>query len=293
MSVADSSHTSLTPPEVVVEELVTLKIPWLRGAFWGVLVVGLAPALSPALFLVVWALFGTETVGVLAADATLEWFRLLLASPEWRESLTYSTLLAIVVSATSCAILTVHFFFMRYAPPWVERLGYCLTVIPIILPSIVYALALRIIGGKIGLDEMILIGVGQSVFVIALQYFVLEAAQDKIPNEMMFSASTLGASNITNIIYVYFPALRQSLLQAFLIGFFFSFDEIVIAAFLNESPLVTVPKRLWDQVHRNMDPSPAVIATMLLTLFIAIIITGLLNLCLKRILRLRRWGVSM
>jgi len=227
----------------------------------------------PSMFLALWALRGTETVGVLQNHITLHWFRLVVLSPEWQVSIVYSFTLAFVTSTVGCAILANHFFFLRYAPRWVEYSTYLLTILPAILPAIIYALALRLFGASLRLPEVCMLGLGHLVLVLPAQYFVFEAFQERIPTETLQAASTLGANSWRCLVHVYVPLLFGAVKSAFLVGFFFSFDEIIIASFVIDSPLVTVPKRLWDEVNRNMDPTPSVIATLLLLLCIATMVT--------------------
>ena len=228
-----------------------------------------------------WAILGTGTVGVLGDSATFEWFAAVLRSPEWRTSLVYSSSVAFIVSITGTIVLAGHFYVVRYSSRWFERFGYGLALTPAILPAVIYALALRMFGGTVGLPEQVLLGLGHLVFVLPMQYFVFESAQDTVPTEMLHAGSTLGAAHTVNLITVYLPSVLRAVRAAFLVGFFFSFDEIIAAAFLIDSAMVTVPKRLWDTVNRSMDPSPAVVATLLLLLYVVI-------LALSRLITTRR-----
>jgi ABC-type spermidine/putrescine transport system permease subunit II len=258
--------------ETTIEEELRLKIPILRLIFWFLIfAVGIVTVL-PSLYLLVWAFWGTDTVGIISNNFTLRWLLKILASSEWRESLIYSFGIAILVSFISCMVLTIHFYFMRYVSPLIEGISYLFTIIPIILPGVIYALALRILGADIKLPEMMLLGIGHLVFVIPIQYFLFETAQEKIPSTMLFAGSTLGASPSKNIIFVYIPMILSTIRGAFLVGFFFSLDEIIIAAFVLDSPLVTIPKRLWDQIHRSMEPSPAAVACLIFLIFILLMI---------------------
>jgi len=245
-------------------ERLVLHIPLIKVFLWFLFgVIALAVAL-PSVFLIVWSIFGTETVGVLSKQPSISWFLRVLSAPEWRESIAFSVILGCIISGVGCLLLSAHFFFLRYSSSLVERVSYFLTITPVILPGVIYALALKLFGASIGLSEQLLLGIGHLVFVLPVQYFVLETAQESVPTSMLFAASTLGATPVRNLIFVYLPSIRNTLKSCFLVGFFFSFDEIIVAAFVLDSPLVTVPKRLWDEINRNMDPNPAVIATLLL-----------------------------
>lgn len=254
-------------------DVLPLQAPYLRTILRTLLAFLSIAIVLPLVFLVVWAFWGSETVGLLSKDASFYWFQRVLFSPEWRESIFYSLVLAITTSGMGCGILASHFFFLRYTARWVEYTTFLITIIPAILPAVIFALALRIFGATVGFSEQCLLGIGHIVLVLPVQYFVFEAFQERIPTEMLHAASTLGANPFRNLIFVYVPLVLSAIRSAFLVGFFFSFDEIIIASFIIDSPLITVPKRLWDEVNRSMDPSPAVIATMLLLMSFSIITT--------------------
>jgi ABC-type spermidine/putrescine transport system permease subunit II len=157
---------------------------------------------------------------------------------------------------------------MRYSAPIVDRLTYLAIIVVVLLPPVSFALALKFLGGLVGFPEIALVLWGNLVFVLPVQFFIIESAQERVPSALLYAGSTLGASHWRNIIIIYVPQIASALWQAFLVGFFFSFDELVIATFVIDSARVTVPRKLWDQIHRSMDPTPAVISIFVMTLYL-------------------------
>lgn len=257
-------YTALTPADLTNcrDQKLVLRIPILRACLWFLIILVALFVVLPSVYLLLWAFAGSETVGILAVLPSLHWFRYLLSNPDWQMSITYSVVLAIVVSGIGCAILLVHFYYMRYLSSIFDRLTYASIFLVVLMPTVTYALALRLAGGALHLPEMILLLMGHLVFVLPLQFFVIESKQESIPSNLLFAGSTLGASHFRNIRFVYLPLMADALWNAFIVGFFFSFDELVIATFIIDSPFVTVPRRLWDQVNRSMDPAPAVISCL-------------------------------
>jgi ABC-type spermidine/putrescine transport system permease subunit II len=213
----------------------------------------------------VWAFYGTDILGKLAARPTLHWFVVLLSDPQWLSSLTYSLLLSSAVSLSSATFLFLLFYATRFAPRKVETIIYVLTIIPVILPAVIYAMALKVVCGRLGIPEMAVLFCGNLVLTLPLQYFILESAQDNVPDSRLDAGLTLGASHLSNLWNVFLPPLKKTLLSVLLIGIVLSFDEIVLATFIIDSPLVTVPRRLWDQVGNDDRPFAAVIGMLLLT----------------------------
>lgn len=245
----------------------------LRCVIYCVVAATVIVAVVPSLYSILWSLMGTQTLGVLAARPTSRWFKEILTDSDWLESLSYSAVLAVCASALGAFILVLHFYFVRYARPLLDRVAYLMVVALALVPVVVYALALRAASGPLNLGEWVLLLLGQLVMVLPVQFFMLESAQELAPDELLFAGSTLGATHMRNVAFVYWPAIRNSALTAFVLGAFIAFDELVLATFLVNSRLVTAPRRLWDQINSRMDPSPAVVSCLLGALFLICVAT--------------------
>lgn len=260
MDAANTGDALLETPAHISTRRLVLRLGGVRLALWGSLTLVAFVAVLPSAYLLLWALAGTDTVGILESSPSLAWFHRILGDPQWLKSLLYSTTLALLASGLGTAILTTHFYFMRYVQPIWDRISYASVFLVTTIPATIYALSLRLVGGQMGLPEIILVAIGHLVLVMPAQFFVLESGQERVPSERLFAGSTLGATHSRNILFCYLPLMRQAISAAFLVGLFFSLDELVIATFVIDSSLVTVPRRLWDQVNRGMTPAPAVMA---------------------------------
>jgi hypothetical protein len=58
--------------------------------------------------------------------------------------------------------------------------------------------------------------------------------------------------------------MRRAIFAALVLGFFASFDEVVIALFVMDASTYTVPLRLWKDLSHVVNPEAAVISTLLL-----------------------------
>lgn len=247
-----------------------LDIPKVRWCLWLLTTIVIAITVIPSVYLIVWATRGTGTIGQLGSNYSFKWFSTLLTAPQWRQSILYSSILGVSASAIGVSVLVTHFYFMRFAAPAVDRISYGNVVLTVTIPAVIYALALKVLGSRLHVGEVALLATGNLLATMPMQFFVLESVQEAAPSELLCAGCTLGASHLRNLMFVYLPQIRKSVWIVFICGFLFSFDELVIATFIIDSPMVTVPRKLWDAVPNSMEPFPAVIATLLITMCLAI-----------------------
>ena len=62
----------------------------------------------------------------------------------------------------------------------------------------------------------------------------------------------------------FLPLIRPGVLVGALFAFITSFDELLIALFLSGSTAVTLPRRMFDQIRFDIDPTIAAVSTMLI-----------------------------
>jgi putative spermidine/putrescine transport system permease protein len=87
------------------------------------------------------------------------------------------------------------------------------------------------------------------------------------------AAQILGATPLQTFLKITFPIIRPGILSGALFAFIVSFDEVVIAAFIGGYRSATLPKRMFDNVRDQMEPTVAAISTLLVTLSILLLVT--------------------
>lgn len=81
-------------------------------------------------------------------------------------------------------------------------------------------------------------------------------------------AMTLGASRLEMMVRVLLPNILPNAAAAWLFAFVISFDEVVVTLFVSGSHL-TVPKRMFNQLVLQINPTITAIATILIFLSLA------------------------
>ena len=105
---------------------------------------------------------------------------------------------------------------------------------------------------------------GHLAVILPLQYLVFQAATRSVERDTLWAARTCGATHFDTFWQIFAPNMRPAIFAALVLGFFASFDEVVIALFVLDASIYTVPLRLWKNVSPVVTPEAAVISTLLL-----------------------------
>ena len=68
--------------------------------------------------------------------------------------------------------------------------------------------------------------------------------------------------------------MRPALVSAAAFAFLTSFDEVVLALFLGGPNATTLPKRIWEAVRFELDPSLTAVSTLLVLLTLLALLAG-------------------
>jgi putative spermidine/putrescine transport system permease protein len=153
---------------------------------------------------------------------------------------------------------------------------------PMVIPTVVFAIALYFLFAPMGLVGTRL-GLLLGHVVLALPYviIVISGALRSVDTSLERAAQVLGAPPAIAFLRVTLPAIRPAVLTAALFAFLASFDELVVALFISGTTAKTLPKRMWEGIREEIDPTIAAVAALL-------ILVSLLFLILSEAVRLRR-----
>ncbi len=203
---------------------------------------------------------------------SLEHFANLLTSAAWLSSIAQSLIIALVstvialVAGTLCAIGC-----WRVDP----RLGNAvrlLMLLPIMIPTIIYALGLY----RFWIDLRLLdtyTGVVIAHAVTALPYVVITVSTSLagFDPRLEQAARSLGATLGQTLRRVIVPNILPGVLSGAIFAFIHSWDELVIVLFIASRAIFTLPRRMWDGINEHLDPTMAAVAVVLI-----LVSTGLL-----------------
>ena len=86
----------------------------------------------------------------------------------------------------------------------------------------------------------------------------------------MPSTPTLGASRAQTVLRVLLPNIAPSLASAWILALIASFDEVIVTLFV-AGTYQTVPKRMFNELVLEVNPTITAIATIMIALSVAAI----------------------
>ena len=202
---------------------------------------------------------------------SLQWYERYLNSPNWLTPTWLSLKVAMATTALSLLLGVPLAFGLTRARFWGRDAIEKLSMAPIIVPTIVLSIALyglfaklKLIGAWYG------IAIAHTLlalpFVVAL---VVAGLRDFDVNQEL-AALGLGASRWRAVWHVTLPQIRPSLVSAAFLAFISSFDELVVAMFLGGANM-TLPKKMFDNIRMEIDPTIAAISALQIVLVSALL----------------------
>jgi len=138
---------------------------------------------------------------------------------------------------------------------------------PLIVPTIVQAVGMYRLWAWLKIYDTYL-GVILAHAIVGLPYVVVtvSAALATVDPKLEQAARGLGASTGQAVRLVIFPNILVGLLSGALFAFAHSFDELVVVLFLTSRAIATLPKRIWEGMQDDIDPTIASAAVLLVVL---------------------------
>jgi putative spermidine/putrescine transport system permease protein len=238
-----------------------------RIALWAIGLLVLVFLLAPILVIVLVSFDRSTLFAFPPRDWSLRWYASLWQSREWREAFWLSTWLATVVSVLSLLVgVPAAYALARGRFPGRRALEVFL-ISPMVVPVIVLALALYMLLAPLGLvGRPAGLLLAHTLLALPIVIVVVSAAFRRTDEALELAARACGASFLRSFWHVSLPAIRPALVSAGAFAFLTSFDEVVLALFLGGPDAGTLPKRIWEAVKFDLDPSLTAISTLLVAL---------------------------
>ena len=138
---------------------------------------------------------------------------------------------------------------------------------PLIAPVIILAIGIYFFYARLGLvGNPFGIVIAHTCLAVPFVVINVSAALQGFDERLEHAAMNLGATPWRTFWQVTFPIIRPGVLAGALFAFISSFDELVVALFVSGSTAVTLPRKMWESIRFEIDPTIAAVSTILVAL---------------------------
>ncbi|MEY3664317.1 MAG: hypothetical protein RLZZ153_499 [Pseudomonadota bacterium] len=195
----------------------------------------------------------------------LRWFNTFFSDSRWQKALRSSVLIGFL----SCLIATGIGFLAAYAMVR-GRFGYkkallSFMLMPMIIPHVITAIAMYFVSVPLKMvGNPLWIALCHAVVSLPIVLLILLSSLQGVDINLERAALSLGCSRFRVFTRVVIPLAWPGIVSAALFAFLASFDELIISIFLAGVRAETLPVRIWNSLHLQVEPIIAAVSAFLI-----------------------------
>ncbi len=203
---------------------------------------------------------------------SLRWYEAYVSDQAWIDATVRSVKVATATTILATVLGTMlAFSLVRGLYPGRSAVNQ-VSVMPLIVPSIVYSIAVYGLFAKLHIiGNWQAIVLGHTVHAIPYVVIIVVAALRTYDIAYEQAAMSLGASRLRAIWRVTLPQIRPALVSAMFLAFISSFGELVVAMFLGGANM-TLPKKMFDNILNAIDPTIAAVSVLQVVLVTVVLV---------------------
>lgn len=232
-----------------------------RQLAWGLLIFLVAPALVavPVSFT------ASNYLSLPWEGLSLKYYDKLFTSPEWLSSFFQSAVIGLSSATLATTIGTLAAVGLWRLSSRAGEVVRAILLLPLVIPPIIAAMAFYRLLVPLGLiDSYAGMILAHTVLAAPLVLITVSASLAGFDHRLEHASRNLGASFSQTLWRVILPAIRPGVLSGAVFAFIASWDEIVVTLFLSKFTVYTLPRRMWNGIRENTDPTVAAAAVVLL-----------------------------
>jgi putative spermidine/putrescine transport system permease protein len=269
----------MQPAPLKTLNLGAVRWDWL--ALWIVTGCIFAFLVVPTLIVVPMALTPKNILEFPPSGFSLHAFADFFSSDEWMSSLLMSIEVAVIAVAVATVVGTLAAIALHGAKFRGHSLVVGMILLPIATPLIVLAIGffgffarLHLVATPLG------IGLAHSLLAMPYVYLCVSASLSGLDLQLIRAVQSLGGGVPAVFRFIYLPVILPGLVGGAVFAFAVSFDEVVIAYFLQGPDATTLPVRIFLNLQYNLTPVVAAVSTLLL--LVTLLLLGMQMVFLKR-----------
>jgi putative spermidine/putrescine transport system permease protein len=150
---------------------------------------------------------------------------------------------------------------------------------PLVVPVIILAVGLYYLYAFLHVNNTLTgLVLGHVVLTLPYAVVVVSASLEELDRTLEQAALGLGATPWKAFRRVTLPLIAPAVAVAFLFAFLTSFDEVVLAVFVTGPETTTLPRKMWEGIRFELNPTIAAVSTLLIVVsWSVMLLVGLLR----------------
>lgn len=219
----------------------------------------------PALVAIPVSLTPKRFLSMPKGDYSLRHFEYLFTSPEWMSSFVQSAIIAVSSAMLATLLGTLCAIGLWRISSRAGEAVRAFLLLPLIIPPIISAMAFYRLWIPLGLlDTYLGLIVAHTILATPMVLITVSASLANFDPRLEQASRNLGAPMSTTLRRVILPSIRPGVMAGAVFAFILSWDEIVVALFISKFSVYTLPRRMWNGIRENTDPTVAAAAVVLI-----------------------------
>ena len=209
---------------------------------------------------------------------SLRWYEALFGSIEWRDAAWMSVKVAVLTTVVVTPIGTAASYGLHLGGFRATGVLRMLVLAPLLVPVILTAVGIFYVYALLGLNNT-LTGLVLAHAMLALPFVVVSVSAGLRSYDMAQErvARSLGATWFRAFRSITLPQIRLPVFSGALLAFISSFDEVIVSYFISGGEYATLPRKMFNALRDQIEPTIAAISTILVVLSVATVAVLELN----------------
>ena len=196
---------------------------------------------------------------------SLRWYGAFFASREWTGAALMSVRVAAMVTVLAVLLGTPAAVGLAAARFPGKRLVNALVLSPLIVPGIIVAIGAYFVYAQYGLvGNPLALVLGHTTLAVPFVVINVSASLAGVDKRLGQAAANLGATPLAAFCQVTLPLIAPGMFAGAVFAFITSFDELLVSLFLSGTGAVTLPRRMFDEIRYDIDPTIAAASSLLI-----------------------------
>jgi putative spermidine/putrescine transport system permease protein len=196
---------------------------------------------------------------------SLRWYENYLNSRAWTDATWLSLKTGVLVATISIVLAIAAAMGLARGRFAGRAILQSLILSPLVVPVIILAVGLYYLYSFVRLNGTLSgLVLGHVVLTFPYAVVVISASLEDLDPTLERAARGLGASPLRAFLRITLPLIAPGVGVAFLFSFLTSFDEVVLAAFITGPDTTTLPRKMWDGIRFELNPTIAAVSTLLI-----------------------------